>query len=213
MQHEINDREEYQKGVLLEKDVLANPVAQFSQWFEKARQANIYEPYAMTLATVDQHAQPSARIVLLRGFGEDGFKFFTNYTSRKGHELAHNDRASLLFYWAELEQQVRIEGRVAKLPNSESDAYYHSRPVGNRLGAWASPQSQVITRDELLAAQKAFSQKLGDQPPRPPHWGGYALVPEYFEFWQGQPSRLHDRIIYRKPIENSSNWLIERIAP
>jgi pyridoxamine 5'-phosphate oxidase len=164
----------------------------------------------MTLATVDAGGQPSARIVLIKGFDERGFTFFTNYESRKGLDLQAEPRASLLFFWQPLERQVRIEGVVEKVAGDESDAYYHSRPAGSRIGAWASRQSQPITREELEAREREFRERFGEQPPRPPHWGGYRLKPTAFEFWQGRPSRLHDRLRY---VADGQAWKIERLSP
>jgi pyridoxamine 5'-phosphate oxidase len=166
----------------------------------------------MTLATVDGRGRPSARIVLIKGVDERGFTFFTNYESRKGRALAENPYASLLFYWIELERQVRIEGTVVKTSEAESDAYFASRPASSRIGAWASEQSQVIeSRAVLEARERDFSARFGDDPPRPPHWGGYRLVPDAIEFWQGRPSRLHDRLLYtRTP---GGDWQIARLSP
>ncbi len=203
-------RQSYDKNVLLEAQALASPFEQFTRWFDEALAAKVPEPNAMTLATVDASGQPSARIVLIKGFDERGFTFFTNYESRKGLDLQAEPRASLLFFWQPLERQVRIEGVVEKVPADESDAYYHSRPTGSRIGAWASRQSQPITREELEAREQEFRERYGEQPPRPPHWGGYRLKPTAFEFWQGRPSRLHDRLRY---VADGQAWKIERLSP
>lgn len=203
-------RQTYDKGVLLESQAAASPFDQFTLWFDQALAAAVPEPNAMTLATVDASGQPSARTVLIKNFDARGFVFFTNYDSRKGHDLAAEPRASLLFFWQPLERQVRIEGTVEKVSEAESDAYYESRPVGSRLGAWASPQSQPTTRGALEANEHRYREQFGDDPPRPPHWGGYRLVPHALEFWQGRPSRLHDRLRYRL---TDGQWVIERLAP
>lgn len=204
-------RQSYEKNVLLEETAAASPLDQFSLWFDEALQAKVPEPNAMTLATVDAAGQPSARTVLIKGFDAQGFVFFTNYESRKGHDLQHNPRAALLFFWQPLERQVRIEGVIEKVSPEESDAYFHSRPLGSRLGAWASEQSQPITRAELEARERTFRDRYGDEPPRPPHWGGYRLVPTLFEFWQGRASRLHDRLRYVP--NGQGGWSLDRLSP
>ena len=206
-------RKNYSLGSLDVADVDRNPFRQFDAWFAQAVDAKLPEPNTMTLATVDSRGRPSARIVLIKGVDERGFMFFTNYESRKGRELADNPHASLLFYWIELERQVRIEGTVVKASPAESDQYYESRPLGSRIGAWASEQSQAIeSRTVLEAREKEISAKYGEHPPRPPHWGGYRLIPEAIEFWQGRPSRLHDRLLYTRAVEGG-DWQIARLSP
>ena len=204
-------RKNYALGSLDVADANRDPIRQFEAWFAQAVDAKLPEPNTMTLATVDSRGHPSARIVLIKGVDERGFVFFTNYESRKGREIADNPRASLLFYWIELERQVRIEGTVVKTSADESDAYFASRPLGSRIGAWASEQSQVIESRTLLEArEREISARYGDNPPRPPHWGGYRLVPDAIEFWQGRPSRLHDRLLYTR---NRDTWDIVRLSP
>jgi pyridoxamine 5'-phosphate oxidase len=184
----------------------------FSTWFAEAKDAGLYEPNAMTLATADAAGRPTARIVLLKGLDARGFCFFTNYASRKGQELAANPQAALLFWWGLLERQIRIEGRVEKLSAAESDAYFQSRPRGAQLGAWASPQSQVIPDRQILEDRLAQleAEYAHAEPPRPPHWGGYRLVPDALEFWQGGVHRLHDRLLYTR---QAGGWTLARLAP
>jgi pyridoxamine 5'-phosphate oxidase len=205
-------RKTYARDSLTMSAVNPDPILQFKSWMEEALKAELPEPNAMTLATVDAEGKPSARIVLIKGVDQRGFIFFTNYESHKGRDLAGNQNAALLFHWIELERQVRIEGRVEKLPDAESDAYYASRPLDSRIGAWASEQSQEVSnRMTLLARAAKFAAKFGLHPPRPPHWGGYLVVPESMEFWQGRPSRLHDRITYGRQADGS--WRLARLAP
>ena len=204
-------RTDYKLASLDESDVSASPFTQFDKWFGEAMSAELPEPNAMTLATCDASGRPSARVVLIKGVDDRGMVFFTNYQSRKGQDLAVNNRAALLFFWPELERQIRIEGRVETVSAADSDAYYQSRPVLSRIGAWASPQSQILdSRTALEARFAAFSAEHGDNPPRPAHWGGYRVVPSFFEFWQGRRSRLHDRICYRLV---DGKWKLERLAP
>src|ERR1700744_1675979 len=199
-------------GSLDEADLDRDPIRQFEKWFAQAIKAQLPEPNAMTLATVDSRGHPSARIVLIKGVDPRGFVFFTNYESRKGREIAKNPRASLLFHWVELERQVRIEGRVEMTSAAESDAYYASRPLESRIGAWASAQSQEIeSRAALEAREREIIAQYGEHPPRPPHWGGYRVVPDTIEFWQGRPSRLHDRMRYTR--DGSGAWRIARLSP
>lgn len=209
-----NLRQNYQRATLDETDAEANPLLQFKKWFEEAQSSDVLEPNAMTLATADANGTPSARIVLLKGFDARGFVFYTNYQSRKGGELETNKIACLLFFWKELERQIRIEGAVSKLSEADSTKYFQSRPKSSQIGAWVSPQSKIIEnrvwleqRDREIAAQYADQSVL----PRPAHWGGYAVNPHKIEFWQGRPSRLHDRLLYTLTTENA--WKIERLAP
>ena len=204
-------RKDYALRRLEESDADADPLRQFRQWLDEAIRAEVPEPTAMTLATADAAGRPSARVVLLKGVDERGFVFFTNYESRKGAELATRPRAALVFFWKELERQVRIEGDIEKVSAAENDAYYLSRPLGSRIGAWASPQSQGIESREWLEARvREAEAKHGDNPQRPSHWGGYRLVPDALEFWQGRQSRLHDRITYKR---RADAWVRSRLAP
>jgi pyridoxamine 5'-phosphate oxidase len=204
-------RKNYTLDQLTEAEVPHNPLPLFQLWFEQAVKADCPEPNSMTLATADQAGNPSARIVLLKGADENGFTFFTNYESQKGKDLAVRPQAALLFHWHELERQVRIKGSVERVSPLESDQYFHSRPAASRIGAWASPQSASIPNREFLEeAEKRFKSEFGDSPPRPDHWGGYRLRPTEIEFWQGRPSRLHDRIHYQL---FGNEWKISRLAP
>ena len=204
-------RKNYQQAELLESNAAKHPLQQFTTWLNQALEAEIPEPNAMTLATVSSTLRPSTRVVLIKGYDEQGIVWFTNYDSRKGHELAGNPFAALQFHWVELERVVRIEGRVEKISEAESDTYYHSRPLASRIGAWASPQSQTISSREWLQDElKNYADKFQQEPPRPPHWGGYRLVPDTWEFWQGGGARLHDRLRYTN---QQDNWLMERLAP
>ena len=204
-------RKNYTFGQLSETEVPPNPLSLFQLWFDQAVKAECPEPNSMALATADAAGNPSARIVLLKGADEAGFTFFTNYESQKGKDLAVRPQAALLFHWHELERQVRIQGLVERVSPTESDEYFHSRPAASRIGAWASPQSAEIPNREFLEeAEKRFAADFGDKPPRPEHWGGYRLHPTEIEFWQGRPSRLHDRIQYQL---DGAQWRIARLAP
>ena len=204
-------RKEYRAAELLESNAAADPFEQFARWFADAERADVPEPTAMTLATADATGRPSARVVLLKGFDARGFTFYTNHTSRKGRELAENPRASLCFYWTALERQVRIDGSVEPVSRDEAERYFHSRPIGSQIGAWASHQSAVIrSRAELEAREAELRQRFGDTVPLPDFWGGYRVVPSEVEFWQGRPSRLHDRLRYARCVES---WTIDRLAP
>ncbi len=204
-------RKSYERAELDESASHADPILQFDQWLGEALAAKVPEPNAMTLATVGSDLRPSTRIVLVKGYDARGLVFYTNYESRKGQQLAGNPFAALQFHWVELERVVRIEGRIEKTSAEESDAYYASRPLDSRIGAWASPQSQVISgRGTLVANAAKYGAQYLLHPPRPPHWGGYRLVPDRWEFWQGRKSRLHDRLCYRL---DGTQWLRQRLAP
>jgi pyridoxamine 5'-phosphate oxidase len=204
-------RKSYERSELDESASLADPLAQFELWLQQAITGEIPEPNAMTLATVGANGRPSTRVVLIKGCDARGIVWFTNYQSRKGRELAHQPFAALQFHWVELERVVRIEGRVEPIDAAESDAYFNSRPLDSRIGAWASPQSEVISSRGVLVANAAkFGAKFMLNPPRPAHWGGYRLVPDRWEFWQGRKSRLHDRLQYRL---QGDAWTRERLAP
>lgn len=206
-------RQEYAAQVLLEEDLAPDPIQQFRKWWQQVIDSQVTEPNAMTLATASADGMPTARVVLLKGFDEEGFVFFTNYNSYKGLQLSENPRACLVFHWKELERQVRIIGLVEKVPEGESDAYFKARPLGSRIGAWVSPQSQVIDNrqwlDDTYAQREKELEKEDIQ--RPPHWGGYKVMPVVVEFWQGRPSRLHDRLQYT--LLEGGAWQIERLAP
>lgn len=216
-----NLRKDYAQASLDLPDVDPNPIHQFERWFQEAIDAEVLEPNAMTLCTIDPDGRPSGRIVLIKGIDQRGLTFFTNYLSRKGKALEQHPQASVVFFWPELERQVRIEGRVAKVAAEESDDYFQSRPIGSKLGAWASPQSEVIPNREWLELRQknleaTFPTESSVEPPRPDHWGGYRLMPDRFEFWQGRRSRLHDRLHYQRQgrLDSSpAQWTIERLAP
>lgn len=204
-------RKSYERFELSEDAADPDPLKQFALWLQQAMDAQLPEPNAMTLATVGPEGRPSTRIVLVKGYDDRGIVWFTNYDSRKGRELAANPFAALQFHWVELERVVRIEGRVGRVDGAESDAYFASRPLDSRIGAWASPQSEVIASRAVLVANAArYAAQFALSPPRPPHWGGFRLVPDRWEFWQGRKSRLHDRLRYRL---DGGTWVRERLAP
>lgn len=207
-----NMRQEYKSASLSEKDVNQNPIKQFEKWFSDAVKVQVVEPNIMTLATADKSGKPNARIVLLKGFDENGFSFYTNYLSSKGKDLKKNPQACLVFFWADLERQVRIEGRVEKLDKETSEAYFHSRPIGSQIGAIVSPQSQVIENRQILEQKVEELSALYESKviPKPAHWGGYLVKPTAIEFWQGRASRLHDRLKYELV---NGKWKISRLAP
>jgi pyridoxamine 5'-phosphate oxidase len=205
-------RKSYEKAELNEHASHADPLQQFDHWLKEAISGEIPEPNAMTVATVGSNLRPSTRVVLIKGYDAQGIVWYTNYESQKGQELAGNPYAALQFHWVELERVVRIEGLVEKVSEKESDDYFHSRPLDSRIGAWASPQSQVIPdRMVLVTAAARYGAKFMLNPPRPPHWGGYRLKPDTWQFWQGRKSRLHDRLRYR--LEADGRWMRERLAP
>jgi pyridoxamine 5'-phosphate oxidase len=213
LDHIARLREEYTRAGLEESDTDPNPIEQFRTWFDEALATNLHEPNAMIVATATPDGRPSARVVLLKGFDERGFVFYTNYEGRKGRELEANPYAALLFYWGELERQVRLEGRVGRIPEEESDAYFAGRPRGSQLGAWASEQSRPIKDRGALEKRlrELEAEYEGREVPRPPFWGGYRVEPETMEFWQGRENRLHDRLVYRRSEEGG--WRRDRLQP
>jgi pyridoxamine 5'-phosphate oxidase len=205
-------RKSYERAELSESDSHPDPLQQFDRWLKEAIECEVPEPNAMTLATVASNLRPSTRVVLIKGYDAHGIVWYTNYESQKGQDLAGNPFAALQFHWVEMERVVRIEGKVEKVADEESDAYFRSRPLDSRIGAWASPQSQVISGRGVLVANAArYGAQFMLQPPRPPHWGGYRLKPDQWQFWQGRKSRLHDRLRYS--LQNDGQWLRERLAP
>jgi pyridoxamine 5'-phosphate oxidase len=209
--HIFKIRTDFGKDALDENDVHKNPIQQFEAWFKQALEAQVYDPHVMMVTTVGKDLRPSTRVMLLRNFEEQGFFFYTNYNSHKGKQAVENPYACLTFFWPELERQVRVEGVLEKQSDEESDIYFASRPRASKIGAWVSPQSKVITsRKELDDKYEKLEKQYSEEVPRPPHWGGFILHPSRIEFWQGRPSRLHDRISYSKA---ENGWKIERLAP
>ncbi|HLR82243.1 MAG TPA: pyridoxamine 5'-phosphate oxidase [Paenalcaligenes sp.] len=204
-------RNEYGKYQLPDKDLLSDPKEQFHKWLKQAMDNDAPEPTAMTLSTVNKDGQPTARIVLLKGYDDNGLCFYTNYESRKGQELVHNNKACLSFFWPTMQRQVRFEGPVIRIPHSDSEAYFRSRPLSSKINAWASPQSQPISVDDLRKRSEHYAQVLGSDPECPPFWGGYYLQPDYIEFWQGRTDRLHDRYAFSNNAQGS--WDITRLGP
>ena len=205
-------RKDYKLKTLSEEDIAPDAIVQFTTWWDEAVHSMIDEVNAMVLSTADASGMPDGRVVLLKGYNENGFIFFTNYLSTKGQQIAENPRACLVFFWKELERQVRISGTIEKISEKESDEYFQSRPRGSRIGAWSSPQSSIIPNRERLEEDiRLYTEQFGDDPiPKPPHWGGYVVVPRVIEFWQGRPNRLHDRIRYTRDL---TGWLVARLAP
>ncbi len=212
MKEELQDlRENYQKGTLELAEVADQPLDQFKAWFSAYKKTEPKDANAFILATASSEGRVSSRVLLLKGVDKGGFEFYTNYQSHKGQQMAENAWVSLTFFWPELEQQIRVEGKVGKMTEEESEAYFKSRPLGSQIGAWVSPQStEIASREELEKRQKHYKEKFGNEVPRPPHWGGYRVMPERVEFWQGRPSRLHDRIQY---IKKGEQWETVRLAP
>jgi pyridoxamine 5'-phosphate oxidase len=208
-------RQDYRLAALNESDAGDDPMVLFRRWFDEALQARVNEVNAFSLSTINAAGRPSSRILLLKGIEDDGFTFFTNYQSNKGKEIELQNAVALVFFWAPLERQVRIEGFATKVSEEASEAYYHSRPIGSRLGAWASPQSAVIASRALLEAEETrYKAQWGQSPPRPPHWGGYRVIPDMIEFWQGRSSRLHDRLRFKRAAPSPlAAWARERLAP